>query len=132
MAFYNKNLKDVQTTKTKACPAAAGTAYTDVITIGNNVKGDVELRIATPALANLVDAKKVTVTVQHAIDLAFTSPVDTVLTHIVTGAGGVGCAAAETRYALGETLYAYIRGKIVVDSGGGDNTASSVTFEIVA
>ncbi len=132
MAFYNKNLKDILTTKTLAVPAAGATGYTGVITIGNNVKADVELRIATPALASLADTKKVTVTVQHSVDEAFTLPVDTVLTHIVTGAGGVGCAAAETRYALGETLYAYIRGKVVVDAAAGDNTASSVTFEIVA
>lgn len=129
---YNKNLKDIMTTKTLAIPAAAATGYTGVLNIGNNVKADVELRIATPALPSLVDTKTVIITVQHSVDEAFTSPIDTFMTHTLTGAGGVGAAATEVRYALGETLLAFIRAKVVVLAAAGDNTASSVTFEIVA
>jgi hypothetical protein len=128
---FARNLRDAAFTKVKALPAAAATAYTDALDLGQariQSLEAVEFEIALPALPNLVDAKTVTITVQDSADNVTFAAVDPALTTSVIGAAGAGAAAKEVRFRLASTTRQYVRLKVDVLAAGGDNTAKSVTF----
>lgn len=131
MSLRNIIAADAQ--KTKALPAAAATAYTDSINVGTGPHvANLEVRLALPALPSLVDAKTVTVTLQDSADNSTFADIEELATFVVTGAGGVGCAAATREVRLPSSAEKYIRAKIVVLTAGGDNTAKSLTLTVLS
>lgn len=128
-------MKDAQLIVTKALPAAAANNNTDSIDIKGgtsnvDVPAGVHVECVIPALANLADTKKVTIHIEESDDDSTWSDVDPLGQTTVTGAGGAGSSAKTVDFALPPTLKRYVRFNQAVDSAGGDNTASSITYNV--
>lgn len=128
-------MKDVLSKVTTALPAAAANSNTSSIDLGpnggNNVDSNLRLLLELPALASLVDAKTVTLSVYDSADNSSFAAVEGYGNLVVTGAGGAGAAAKTWRLKLHDHVRQYIRINIAVLTGGGDNTASSLTTSII-
>lgn len=126
-------ISDFNFRKSLALPAAAATAYTASLDLGSTIPGPVGsgllMRISVPATPALVDAKTITFNLQHSADNATFVNVPTTGNMVVTGAGGVGAAAAQFDFFLPPQILRYIRASAAVLTGGGDNTAVSFTLE---
>jgi len=131
-----RRLEDINLTKTKALPAAAATNYSDAIDFGSNRIGpladDVEVVVSVPALPSLVDAKTLIITVQDSADNSSFAAVAGTPVITLTGAGGVGASALDTRFKLPPLTRQYVRFSQAVLTAGGDNTAVSVTYKVLA
>lgn len=139
-----KPLLDYKDQVTKALPAAAATNYSDSIDLFATQRsaGDAgTLGTANPRLfvikvpvgTALVATKTMTFEVQDSADNSSFADItgrDTALT--ITGITGNGNAATEFQDWLPPNCRRYVRLKQVVESGGGDNTAKSVTFGIAS
>lgn len=128
---YARNLRDLDFEVTKALPAAAATAYTDGLDLGQTKVQSleaIEFEISLPAVPDLVDAKTITISVQDSADDSSYAAVDPAITTVITGAGGVGAAAKTVRFRLPSQTRRYVRLKTDVLTAGGDNTAKSVTL----
>lgn len=127
--------RDAALTKAKALPAAAANNDSDSIDIGATNVGaigdSIEVEIALPALANLVEAKTVTCTLQDSADNTSFTAITGLSTFVVTGGTGGGAAAATRRVRLPSATRRYIRVNTAVLTAGGDNTASSVTLSVL-
>lgn len=128
-------MKDAKLITTKAFPAAGADNSHDGIDIGpindpgHIVPDGVEIEIVWPALANLVDTKTITFTVQDSADNSSFATIEIV--KVITGAGGVGVAAGSETYRLPANTRRYVRVNQAVLAAGGDNTASSSTVSII-
>ncbi len=128
-----RNTKSAEGTKTKALPAAAASNNSDAIFLGTGIEIErFEVRVSLPALASLVDAKTVTCTLQDSADGSSFAAIPELATLVVTGAGGVGAAAAVREVRLPSSFRGYIRVNTAVLTAGGDNTAASVTLEVLS
>lgn len=123
-----RSIKDTQLTTTKALPAAAATNYHASIDLAQTTKEAieaVELIVSVPATPALVYDKDITLAVQDsANDSDFT---DLGISKVITGEYGGGADASEWRVALPSTCRRYVRVSQTVESGGGTNTAVTVT-----
>ena len=127
----SRNLRDAEFTVTKALPAAAATAYTDALDLGQTKVQSleaVEFEISVPALPALVEAKTLTVSVQDSADGTTFAAVDPAITTVITGGTGGGAAAKDVRFRLPSQTRRYVRLSLVVLTGGGDNTGVSATL----
>lgn len=132
----NNPIFDANQKVTKALPAAAATAYSDAIDLRDSAPGVVkmlgkELRVSLPAAPALVEAKTITATLQDSADNSTFAAIPQCATLVQTGAVGNGAAAASRDYALPQSVRRYVRLKLDVLTGGGDNTALSATLEVV-
>lgn len=111
----------------KALPAAGASATSDWIDLGTATPGvtleHVDFVMAVGATPNLADAKTVTLEIEDSADEASSALVAALDALVVTGAGGVGAAAAERRVKLPPGVRRFIRLKATVEAVGGDNTA---------
>lgn len=132
-------MRDAKLIETKALPAAAETIYTDGIDLGlMSARGaflpkNCEVSISTPALTTgeLPDAQTLIFDVQCDADILFGTPrtlAKEVL--LVTGAGGVGAAAAAARFRLPTDVEQYLR-VAATKSGVGSAAAKEVTAELL-
>jgi hypothetical protein len=130
-------VKDALLKVTIALPNGAATVYSAGIDLGHGTKGDflakAEFKVSAPALTTTQqpNAKTLIYSIQHGDDPAFGDVADlypNVLTQ--TGAGGVGCAAAEFAARLPVDVKRYVRVK-AVGSATGDSSAASLTFEVL-
>lgn len=129
------NLKDAAVKQTKALPNGAASTTSDAIDLGHSTAGDfvadVEFKVSAPALGAtpMPDAKTMKYSIVHSHNSDLSSPA-TLMTDIIvqTGAGGVGCAAADVTVRLPVDVRRYI-GVKATGSGSGDASASSVTIE---
>lgn len=135
-ANLQRRLLDANLTKTKALPAAAAANYTDSVDLGSTVLGPVadmiELEVFIPATPALVDAKTIILTVKDSADDATFTAIPSLATLIQTGADSAGAAAATRRVRLPVTTRQYLRVDAAVLTGGGDNTAVSYGFRVLA
>jgi len=135
MAIHNR--RDSSLKVTKALPAAAANNTSDAIDLSAVSPGAaadvIEVEISVPALANLVEAKTVTCTLQHS-DSASSgfAAISELATLVVTGGTGNGAAAASRTVRLPSSVKRYIAVNSAVLTAGGDNTASSVTLSVLA
>lgn len=129
---YARNLRDAAFTATKALPAAAATAYTASLDLGQTKVQSleqVEFEIAVPATPDLVDAKTITIAVQDSADDSSFAAVDPAITTVITGvATSQGGPAKTVRFRLPSQTRRYVRLKLDVLTGGGDNTGVSATL----
>lgn len=127
-------LSDELLKRTVALPAANAAALTAAVDLGGVEAGPLanplEVHLSLPALPSLVDTKKATV------DLYDCDSEDGSYTVIpgtgnlsVTGAGGAGAAAKSWRLYLQPHTRRFVKARVAVESGGGDNTALSLTLE---
>ena len=129
-------MRDANLISSCAFPAAGGTAATIGIDLGESLAmahgtrlpSKVEAVISYTALPNLADAHSATLTLQDSDDnLSFTSISDVAT---ITGAGGIGAAAGNTRFRLPPLTRRYLCISITVAAGGGDNSASTATLSL--
>lgn len=128
---YARNLRDGDFEVTKALPAAAASAVTASLDLGQDKIQSleaIEFEISVPATPALVDAKTIIYTVEDSADNSSFAAVDPAITTTSLGAGGVGAAAKLTRFRLPSHTRRYVRLKATVLTGGGDNTAVSFTL----
>jgi hypothetical protein len=127
-------MKDLTLTVTKVLPAANANNDSSSLDLGaatDAVLQNIEVKISVPALANLVEAKTLTISLQDSADNSSFAAIEELATLIVTGGGGNGAAATSQVYRLPSTCKRYIRFNSAVMNGGGDNTASSITMEVL-
>jgi hypothetical protein len=123
----------IATTAFPAAGANNNSAYFDLnarVTPDGKFPSPVEVQISWPALVALVDAKSVTFTINECAT-AGGNYTATGLSHIITGAGGVGVAAGSKVFRLPPNVMRYIKLNQAEAAGGGDITASSSTFELL-
>jgi len=129
------NVADKSLTVSVALPAAAGTAVTAGIDLGLKAGRDfvpeMEFEVSVPATPSLVEAKTIIIDIETDDDVAFGTPkkiADNLIT--VTGAASAaGGAAASERFRVPTNVERYIRASATVLTGGGDNTAVSITLK---
>jgi hypothetical protein len=127
--------KDLQLIKTSALPAAAANNSTAAIDLQQAAAGvnldKVDVEVAVPATPSLVDAKIITFTIQDSANGTDFAAVTGLSTLVVTGAGGVGAAAATRTVKLPTGTRRYIRANAAVESGGGSNIAVSYSISLL-
>jgi hypothetical protein len=127
--------KDLQLIKTSALPAAAANNSTAAIDLQQAAAGvnldKVDVEVAVPATPSLVDAKIITFTIQDSANGTDFAAVAGLATLVVTGAGGVGAAAATRTVKLPTGTRRYIRANAAVESGGGSNIAVSYSISLL-
>jgi hypothetical protein len=119
--------------KTKACPAAGLTNYTDSIDLWEVKQGytnsdSFSARSSFPAIPGLADAQTVTATLQISADGSIFT--DTAGVVIVTGASGLGSPATVAKFPLATPYQRFHRWKLVTSAGSGDATQVSVTTDV--
>ena len=128
-------IQDAALKVTKALPAAAATANSDSIDLGQSTADTINesfsVKLSAPAVANLADTKTITYTFQDSADNSSFSAIPELATLVQTGAGGVGASATTRTVRLPATARRYIRVSAAVASAGGDNTASSLTLQLL-
>lgn len=132
MPNYSRNLADASFSKSIALPAAAATAYTPAMNLGQSLiqsLEQIEFEITVPATPALVDAKTITFTVQDSADGTTFAAVDPAISTVITGvATSQGGPATAKRFRLPSQTRQYVRLKIDVLTAGGDSTAVSATL----
>ena len=125
-------MRERTTLKTVALPAANASAVTAVLDFGAALPGPqkIEVSLELPALPSLVDTKKVTLDLEQSDDNSTFAVIPGTGNMSVVGAGGAGAAAKTFRLNLPPVFKRYVRAKAAVESGGGDNTAKSLTFAV--
>lgn len=135
---FTHRRQDANLIETKALPAAGSTtANGGSIDLETTPAQDArlagcELEIGSPALGAtpLPNGETVTYKVEDsADDTTFTTVADSVL--VVTGAGGVGCAAATERFRLPATIRRYVRVAATTSAGTGSCAASNFTAKLL-
>jgi hypothetical protein len=129
-------LGDAALKVTKALPSGAASTTTDAIDLGDasgDFRADCELLIQAPAMGvtPMADAKTMTYQVLGSVNSDLSSPfilADKII--VQTGAGGVGCAAAEGRWKPPSNAPRYI-GVKATGSTTGDASGSSVVAKLV-
>jgi hypothetical protein len=127
--------RDADVKVTKALPAAAANNNSSGIDLGSVTPGvlgeKIEVILEVPALPSLVDAKTVIYTLQDSADGVTFVAIPELATLTVTGAGGVGCAAATRTVRLPSSVRRYVGFNQAVLAAGGDNTAKSATLSLL-
>jgi hypothetical protein len=132
-----RNIKDADLIKSIALPAAASNSVvTDYIDTGartafGSAPVDVDLVLTVPALSTTIlpDTRTATLTIEESDDSAFGSST-TIATLVMTGAGGVGAAAAELRRNLSTNSLRYVRGKVAFGASTTTGAALSAEFSL--
>lgn len=129
----HRSIKDATFVKAKALPAAAAANNTATFDLGAGgfVPEEIEVQIEIPALANLVDNKTLTIKVQDSANDSSYADVDPLIRTVITGDGGDGSSATTLRFRLPANIRRYVQFNQAVESGGGNNTASSVTYSLL-
>ncbi len=127
------SLKDAELTRTLALPDSGNSASSQSIDLSATEQSEChfQVEIKVPALANLADAKSVTVTLEDSADDAAFAAIDGLAPLVVTGSGGGGSAADSLRVRLPNTAQRYLRATADVEAAGGDNTADSLTLGLI-
>lgn len=128
-----RTIRDADLIKSVALPAAGATAVTPSIRLdtGPHVER-FEGLLSIPATPALVDAKTVTVTMQHSDDDVTFTAIPELATLVVTGAGGAGAAASERSFRFPGDVKKFVRASAAVQAAGGDNTAVLLSFSLLA
>ena len=132
---YNRNIRDAAFSTEKAFPAANAVAVTDAFDLEQTSGGtleNVEAEIAIPALPNNVDTtKSATVALHDSADGVTFAPTDPLVQTSVAGVAVTGSAAKKVRFRFPPVTRRYVRLSIAVPTGGGDNTAAKVGFNLL-
>jgi hypothetical protein len=125
-------MRERQTIKTVALPAAAATALTGGINVGtHNIGQRCEIHLEVESLPSLVDTKVVTVDlVESDTENGSYTVIPTTGNMSLVGAGGAGAAARLFRIFLPPVHKPWIKGRVAVETGGGNNTARKLTLAI--
>jgi hypothetical protein len=127
-------MRERQTIKTVALPAAGASASTPAIDFGTARPGPqgkgFELVVEVPALPNLADTKKCTVIIEDSANGSSYAQVPSTGSMVQTGAGGAGAGAASMKLYLPSSVRRYVRATATVEASGGSNIATSLTMAV--
>jgi hypothetical protein len=124
-------MREASTIKSVALPAAAAAALTAAINVGAfDLGGRCEIHLELPDLPSLVNTKKATVELFESDTEGGSYTVMPCTGNMVVTAGASGGVAKLFRLYLPPEHKAWIKGKVTVESGGGDNTAKTLTLAI--
>ena len=125
-------ITDAQQKITRSLPAAGANNDSAAFDLGEGWKGEnYEVQVELPALPSLADTKTCTVTFQDSADGQNFAAIAELATLVVTGAGGVGSAAAKRTVRIPDSARRYLRINCAVAAAGGDNTAKSATLRLL-
>jgi hypothetical protein len=127
--------KDLQLIKTSALPAAAANNSTAAIDLQQAAAGvnldKVDVEVAVPAVPALANTKTLTLTIQDSANGTDFDAIPGLATLVLTGAGGVGAAAATRTVKLPTSARRYIRANAAVEADGGSNIAVSYSISLL-
>lgn len=125
-------MRERQTIKSIALPAAGASAVTASLDFGTALPGPQKITLALelPALPSLANTKTATLEVEDSADNSSFAPIPGTGNMSVVGAGGTGAAAKIFRLNLPPVFRRYVRAKATVQADGGDNTAQSLTLAV--
>ena len=127
--------KDATLVKSSALPAAAANNSTAAIDLQQAAVGvnldEIDVEVAVPATPALVNDKIITFTIQDSANGTDFDAVTGLTTLVVTGAGGVGAAAAVRTVKLPTGARRYLRANAAVETGGGSNIAVSYSISLL-
>jgi hypothetical protein len=131
-----RNVKDANFVKTFALPAAASSSTTSaILDLGTNtyLPEAIEVSLSIPALSSTIvpDTRTVTLIVEVSTSSTLATVSQTVLSEVLTGAGGAGVAATEKRVRLPAGCPRYIRAKVTFGTLTTDGSANSATFALL-
>ena len=132
---YNRNIRDAKFAVEKAFPAANAVAVTDSLDLEQTNGGtleNVEAEIVIPALPALTDnTKTVTIALHDSADNSSFAATDPLVQTSIVGVATTGTAAKTVRFRFPPVTRRYVRLSISVPTGGGDNTALKVGFNLL-
>lgn len=125
-------MRERSSIKTVALPAANASASTAALRIPLGPhRGAFEFHLELPATPSLVNTKKITVTLEESdVEGSGFAAMPTTGNMIVTGPASGGGLAALFRLYCPPVHKEWVRATVAVETGGGDNTAKSLTFAI--
>jgi uncharacterized SAM-dependent methyltransferase len=127
-------MRERQTIKTVALPAAGASASTAPLDFGTALPGPqgkgFDLVVEVPALPSLANTKTATTILQDSANGTDYATIPGTGSLVQTGAGGVGAAAASLRLHLPPRTRRYVRATITVEADGGNNTARTLTMAV--
>jgi len=127
-----RNLKDAELIVSKALPAAAASNETDSIEIGGAGphRERLKLRATLPANTVLVAEKELVLELEDSADDSSFASVGPA--QVATIIGDTGFDAQSIDFDIPATARKYIRVKQSVESGGGANTGTTITYALVS
>lgn len=130
-----KGLTDANLSVSKALPAAGASNQSASIDLGTTSGGRVprvELQVSLPATPDLVDSKKITLTLKDSADNSSFAAVADIPAIVITGVPtSQGGPAYSHNFKLPLGIRKYIYLDQAVESGGGSNIAISSTLKLV-
>lgn len=125
-------MRERQTIKTIALPAANASAVTPALDFGTALPGPqkIEIALELPALPNLADTKKCIVDLEHSDDNSTFVVIPGTGNMSVVGVSTSGAAAKTFRVYLPPVFKRYVRAKATVEASGGSNIAQSLTLAV--
>lgn len=125
-------MREFNTMKTVALPAAGSSALTAAIDVGTGPqRASFEVHLELPALPSLADTKKATVELFECDTEGGTyAAMPGTGGMSVTGESSAGSGAKLWRLYLPPIHKRFIKGKVTVEASGGDNTAKALTLAI--
>lgn len=128
-----RSIQDGALIQAVALPAAGASAVTGGIDLGTGPHvGLIEGRLSLPATPALVDTKTISVTIEDSADNITFAAVPELSALVITGAGGVGAAAALRDFRFPGGVRRYVRASAAVQAAGGSNVAVALSFSILA
>lgn len=125
-------MRERQTIKTVALPAAGASASTAALDFGAALPGPqkIELALELPALPNLANTKKCILALEDSADNVTFAAIPGTGNMEVVGAASAGSAAKTFRVNLPPVFRRYVRATATVEADGGSNVASSLTLAV--
>lgn len=129
LANLSRRLADQNLEVSQTLPAAAANNNSPSLDLGSTRLGPVsdlvELDVFVGATGSLADGTTITLTVQDSADGTNFAALASLATVVRTGAGGAGAGAFTQRFRLPATTRRHLRVNAAVQTGGGNNTAST-------
>lgn len=128
-----RHAEDALLSVSKALPAAAASNNSDSIDIGGAGphRESLKLRVDVPVNSVLVATKTLTLTLQDSSDDSSFASVDDP-SAAITIVGDTGFAAATYYFDIRQNSNQYVRVLQAVETGGGDNTGTTITYSLVS
>jgi hypothetical protein len=126
-----RNVKDAILQETKALPAAAASATTDLIYIGGEGphREGMKVRVEIPENSVLVATKDLDIVLVDSADGSTSAAVSPAQS--VQVVGDTGFDAQDFYFDIPQNARDYVGVKFTVETGGGDNTGTTATVSIV-
>lgn len=130
--FNERNLADATAQVTRALPAAAANVTSSGIYLGGDGphKERLKVRVELPANTVLVATKLLTITLQDSADNSSFAAAAPAQSFVITG--NTGFPAQDVYFDINNSIRDYVAVNFAVETGGGNNTATTATISVVS